>query len=166
MRSPASARGLLLLAVVALGAATGCNAYLVNEGDPAAPILVQGRVVDSSGGGMSGARVEVWVGDYRDVQVGESVPIVYEGSFSAGLDGTFVVRLTPTPAMIELAGGDDGFVNFNLVVFANAPAPFAFQRELRGGTWAGEVPELIFGPDGVTGPGVDPGVPAPLPAGT
>lgn len=166
MRSLASARGMLLLVLVALAAGTGCNAYLVDEGDPSAPILVQGRVVDASGGGMSGARIEVWVGDYRDVQVGEVVPVVYEGSFSAGLDGTFIVRVAPTPAMIALAGGDGGSVNFNLVVFANAPAPFAFPRDVRNGTWAGDVPELIFGPEGVTDLGADPGVPAPAPLGT
>jgi hypothetical protein len=165
MRSPASARGLLLLAVVALGAATGCNAYLANEGDPAAPILVQGRVVDSSGGGMSGARIQVHVAEPNDMVGGVTVTNGYEATFSAGLDGTFVVRLAPSPALIAKAGASGTMVTVTLTVFANE-TPFAFRRELRNGTWAGAVPAFVFGPEGVIEPSGNPGTPAPAPIGT
>jgi hypothetical protein len=167
MRSRASARILRQLVAVALaGSVGGCSMYLSNEGDPAAPILVQGRIVDASGGGMSGAGVTLQVSDVDGVEDGESVPVVYQGQFSAGLDGAFTIRLAPTPELVALAARNGGFVNFSLVVFAGEAAPFGFPRELRDGTWAGGIPTFVFGPDGVTGPGVDPGVPAPEPAGS
>ena len=148
MRSLASARRALLLALVlAALAVAGCSAYLAEEGDPSAPILVQGRVVDASGGGMSGARVLVSV--EHSVTAGGTETIGYETTFSAGLDGTFVVRLAPDPELIERVGPSGGIVNVKLVVFAGA-APFEFQRELRNGTWVGAVPVFVFGPDGVT----------------
>ena len=161
MRSQASARAALLLVLAALTA--GCNAYLVDEGDPGAPILVQGRVVDSSGGGMSGARILVQV--EHSVRAGVTETLGYEGTFSAGLDGTFVVRLAPTPDLIEHVGPSGGVVKVTVAVFADA-APFVFQRQLRNGTWAGEVPTFIFGPEGVTEPSGNPGTAAPLPIGT
>ena len=157
MRSLVDARGVLLLALAALVLATGCNSYLVDEGDPSAPILVQGRVVDSSGGGMSGARILVQVSDERRADAGVTQTIGYEATFSAGLDGTFVVRLAPDPALIERVGPSGGVVKVTLVVFADA-APFAFSRELRNGTWAGAVPVFVFGPDGVSA--------SPAPLGT
>ena len=157
MRSPASARGALLLLLVAL-VATGCNAYLVDEGDPSAPILVQGRVVDASGGGMSGARILVQVAHERRTSAAAVTQTIgYEATFSAGLDGTFVVRLAPAPDLIENVGPSGGVVKVTLVVFADA-APFTFSRELRNGTWAGAVPVFVFGPDGVSA--------SPAPAGT
>ncbi len=149
MRSPARTRGLLLLVLATFATAAGCNAYLVDEGDPSAPILVQGRVVDASGGGMSGARILVQVADDRDVRIGEAAPVAYEGTFSAGLDGTFVARVAPTPALTALADATGGVVTVTLVVFAGS-APFAFPRELRNGTWAGDAPTFVFGPDGVS----------------
>jgi hypothetical protein len=154
-----------LLIVALLGSLAGCSAYLSEEGDPTAPVLVQGRVVDASGGGMSGAQVRVQVRDDAQAQVGQTVPVVYEGTFRAGLDGSFVVRLAPTPAMTALAGGDGGSVNFSLYVFADELRPFIFPRELRNGTWAGAVPEFVFGPDGVTEADAGSGVSAPLLAG-
>ena len=162
MRSLASARGVLLLVLAAL-ATTGCNAYLAEEGDLGAPILVQGRVVDASGGGMSGARILVSV--EHSVTAGVTETIGYETTFSAGLDGTFVVRLAPDPELIEHVGPSGGVVSVTLVVFADA-APFAFSRELRDGRWAGDVPEFIFGPDGVTTPSGEPWVSTLAPAGT
>ena len=161
MRSLASARGVLFLVLAAL-ATTGCNAYLAEEGDLSAPILVQGRVVDASGGGMSGARVLVSV--EHTVTAGVTETIGSEATFSAGLDGTFVVRFAPGPALIEHVGPSGGVVKVTLVVFADA-APFAFQRELRNGTWAGAVPEFVFGPDGVTTPGGEDGLPTLAPSG-
>lgn len=163
MRSLASARVLLGLVLTVLVTATGCNSYLVNEGDPSAPILVQGRVVDASGGGMSGARILVSV--EHSVRAGVTKTVGYEATFNAGLDGTFVVRLAPDPALIEQLGPSGGVVKVTLVVFADA-APFAFSRELRDGTWAGPVPEFVFGPDGVTTSGGEPAVPAAAPART
>jgi hypothetical protein len=160
MRSRASALGPLLLVLLALGIATGCNSYLVDEGDPNAPVLVQGRVVDASGGGMSGARIQVSI----EYSVSPAETIGYEATFRAGLDGTFVVRLAPDPELIEHVGPSGGVVSFKLVVFADA-APFTFQRELRNGTWAGAVPEFVFGPDGVTTPGGEDGMPTLAPAG-
>lgn len=148
MHSRAKARKLLLLVLAALVAVSGCNSYLVDEGDPNAPVLVQGRVVDASGGGMSGARILVRVVGSA-AEIGEAVPLVYEGTFSAGLDGTFVVRLAPTPALIAHASATAGVVNVTLDVFADA-APFAFERELRNGTWAGAVPAFVFWPGGVS----------------
>ena len=165
MRSQASARGVLLLALAALAATTGCNAYLVDEGDPSAPILVQGRVVDSSGGGMSGARIQVQVEHVGDTDNGVTQTVAYEATFSAGLDGTFVVRLAPTPELIAQVGASGGVVNVSLAVFANAP-PFTFPRELRNGTWAGAVPVFVVGPEGVIEPSGNPGTPAPAPIGT
>ena len=161
MRSPGSARGALLLVLAAL-VTTGCNAYLAEEGDPSAPVLVQGRVVDASGGGMSGARILVSV--EHSVRAGVLETVGMEATFSAGLDGTFVVRFSPAPEMIENVGPSGGVVKVTLVVFADA-APFTFQRELRNGTWAGPVPEFVFGPDGVTTPGGEDGLPSLAPAG-
>jgi hypothetical protein len=152
----------VLLLVLAALATTGCNAYLAEEGDLSAPVLVQGRVVDASGGGMSGARVLVSA-EYS-VRAGVTETIGYEATFSAGRDGTFVVRLAPDPALIEHLGPSGGVVKITLVVFADA-APFTFQRELRNGTWAGAVPEFVFGPDGVTTPGGQDGLPTLAPAG-
>jgi hypothetical protein len=43
---------------------------------------------------------------------------------------------------------------------------WAFPRELKAGSWAGAVPSILVGPNGVTEPGAEPGVEAPLPAGT
>lgn len=163
MRSLARALGVVLLVPAAL-IATGCNSYLVNEGDPNAPILVQGRVVDASGGGMSGARIEVQVADDRGAQVGDAVRIVYEGQFSAGLDGTFVVRLAPSPELAAHAVEAGGVVSVTLLVFADAD-PFTFPRELRDGIWLGDVPSFVFGPDGVTTPSGEPGVPSVAPSG-
>ena len=146
MRFRASGLATVLLATAALVTA-GCTAYLVEEGDPSAPVLVRGRVVDASGGGMSGARIVVRVADPA-VPAGDAAPL-YEGTFSAGLDGTFLARVAPTPALTAHAAARGGVVNVTLAVYAGAE-PFAFQRELRDGTWAGEVPAFLFGPDGVT----------------
>ncbi len=161
MRSRASARGALLLVLAAL-VVTGCNGYLVDEGDPGAPVLVQGRVVDASGGGMSGASIVVQV--EHDVDNGVTT-LGSEARFRAGLDGTFVVRLAPFPEQIEKVGPSGGVVNVTLVVFADA-APFTFPRELRNGTWVGAVPEFIFGPEGVIEPSGNPGSSTPAPTGT
>jgi hypothetical protein len=166
MHWPGSRPALLrLLLVVVLGTLTGCSAYLSEEGDPRAPVLVQGRVVDASGGGMSGAEILVQVPDHARGQVGDTVPLVYEGRFRAGLDGAFVVRLAPTPALTAFAGGDGGSVSFSLYVFAEPVEPFSFSRELRAGAWVGEVPTFVFGPDGVTEQGAEPREHAALLAG-
>lgn len=115
---------------------------------------------------MSGAEVRVQIGDHAGARPGEPVPVVYEGRFRAGLDGAFVIRLAPTPELTTLAREGGGFVTVSLSVFADEVRPFAFPRELRDGTWAGQIPTFVFGPDGVTEVGSEPGAPMPAPAET
>ncbi len=160
--------GRLVPALWLVAILAGCSGYLTEEGDPSAPILVRGRVVDASGGGMSGAGIHLTAFENPGgAAPGVAVPAVYDGEFRAGLDGTFTIRLAPTPALTELAKNNGGFVNFTLVAFrGGAASPFAFPRELVDGTWAGAVPSFVFGPNGVSETGVDPGLPAPIPAAT
>ena len=141
----------LALAAIVVLVGAGCTAYLAEEGDAAAPILVQGRVVDASGGGMSGATLRLQAdADLGDAGVGEVVPTVELGAFRAGLDGTFVVRLAPTAQLKALADRNGGAVIFTLVAFEGVTVPFPFSRDLHNGMWAGEVPTVEFTPNGVT----------------
>ena len=152
MRSRASRLRLLLVALATL-ATGGCTSYLVDEGDPAAPILVQGRVVDASGGGMSGATVELQADAEMDTDAGEATALMELGSFRAGLDGFFVVRLAPSAELTARADKNGGAVLFTLVAFEGPTFAFPFSRELRNGTWVGEIPTVEFTPNGVTGGG-------------
>jgi hypothetical protein len=157
-------RILAALALVVLTtAASGCGLFSQGQGDPAAPIVIQGRVVDRAGQGVAGASIQLTVHDYASVEVGQVVPVVYSGSFSAGSDGTFALRLLPTPGLVALAEANGGFVNFDLIAQAR---PWAFPRELNAGTWAGDIPTIVISRDGVAEPGGDPGVTVPPPEGS
>ena len=168
MRSPARV-WIGAFALGALGALVAACSYLPGaQGDPNAPVLIRGRVLDADGNGIGGAGLQVMVSDLDNVQVGQNARVVYQERFSAAADGSFAIHLAPNAELVAAAARNNGFVNFDLIVSApnRPPWPWAFPRELEAGTWAGEPPSIEAGPDGVTEPGADPGVPAPLPAAT
>ena len=145
-----------------------CAGVAGSQGDPAAPVLVTGRVVDASGNPVSGARLQLSILDYEHSELNQPVPVVFSETYSANLDGTFALHLAPTPAIAAKGETNGGFVNFDLVVLASDTSfitAWGFPRELSGPGWAGEIPTVVLAPLG-SGPNNPPGVPAPLPAET
>ena len=142
------------LATAMLVAVTGCGGGLPGaQGDAAAPVLVSGRVVDAAGAPVGGAPIQLVVNDYgANIPVGGVVPNVFQASFTANVDGSFAIHLAPTPELLAFAQEEGGFVNFNLYSArpGQAPAVWAFPRELIGGTWAGDIPAVELHPIGST----------------
>ena len=149
-------------------AAAGCGLIPMGQGDPSAPVVVSGRVFDADAKPVGGATIQLVVNDYgAAVNVGDTVPTVYQQSFSAGPDGTFSLHLAPTPELLAFAAKEGGFVNFDLnASIGTTAARWGFPRELSGGAWMGDVPFVELRPIGSGVPGQDPGVPAPEPAAT
>jgi hypothetical protein len=165
-------RGLLtLLPLLALCLLTlaACAGVPGNQGNPSEPILVAGRVVDDGGAPIRGAGLQLSVLDHSRAIIGQPVPTIFRASFTTGLDGAFAIHLAPTPELRAFGAANAGFVNFDLIALApdsSVVFPFAFPRELAGNGWAGEAPSVVISPSGVTEPGADPGVEAPLPVRT
>jgi hypothetical protein len=139
------------LAVFALVVAVAaCAGTIGGQGDPAAPVLIAGKVLDAGGNPIGGATLQVVVNDYGAApNVGDRVPQVFQASFTANVDGTFSIHLAPTPELIAFASKEGGFVNFNLYAVGPNSAlitPWAFPRQLENGTWADAVPSVELRP--------------------
>jgi hypothetical protein len=145
-------------------AVLGCGVIPLGQGNPAEPILVSGRVLDSQGRAVGGARIDVQVNDYgAAINVGDGVPIVYVQSFKANPDGTFEIHLAPTPALVAFADRQGGAVTFNLYAYVGSSvAPSAFTRFVKGDAW---VDEPVLSIDLRPIPG-RPGIPTPMPGAT
>jgi hypothetical protein len=141
----------LALGAICLAAVASCGLLSAAQGNPADPILVRGRVLDASGAPVGSAPLQLVVnGDAANVPVGGVVPMVFQASYTANLDGSFAIHLSATQALADLAAGNGGFVNFSL--YAPGPghslASWAFPRQLTSGSWAGDVPEVDLKPIG------------------
>lgn len=157
------------LAPLALSVLAACTTGVPgNQGDPAAPLLIRGKVVDASGKPIGAAALQVEVFDIERSQVGQPIPLAFHQTYTANMDGTFAIHLSPTPDLAAKAGTNDGYVNFNLVVISpdqSVVYPFGFHRRLVGTAWVDDLPDVVLTPTGPR-PASDPGVPAPLPAAT
>jgi hypothetical protein len=133
-----------------LVALAGCSFLPGNQGDPSAPVLVTGQVLDVNGQPAAGAQIQLSVFDDQKAVVGQRVPTAYEGSFTAGGDGSFVLHLAPTPELIAVGGRNGGFVNFQLIGNLGSPqiSFWGFSRELRAPGWADDPPRVVLRPAG------------------
>jgi hypothetical protein len=159
----------MALALLVGAMLAGCSLVPGNQGDPSAPVLVTGRILDAAGAPVGNAFLELQVFDDANVEIGQTVPIVFHQSFTANADGTFTLHLAPTAELRAFGTKNGGFVNFQLFGAApnHAPIfPFAFSRDLGPAGWADAAPIVTISPNGIDQQGEDPGVPAPLPAET
>ena len=159
------ARGLAV--AIAIGVA-GCGfGSASGQGDPAAPLLVRGKVVDAAGVPIGGARLQVEVRDMERSQVGQPIPLVFQATYTANADGTFAIHLPPTSAIAAKAATNGGYVTFHVTVISPDQAvafPFGFERRVGASGWLDEAPELRAGPTGIGGSGAGPLLPVPQPA--
>jgi hypothetical protein len=152
-----------VFAVAAL-VTTGCVAVPGNQGNPNAPVLVTGRVVDREGKPIGGTLLELQLLEDVGHDLGQAQPAVFSATFTTSSDGTFAIHLAPTPALTAVANRNGGFVDFDL--FATIPhdvvLPYVFLRQLAGSDWADAPPNILFDPNGS---GEEPPVTLPPPAG-
>jgi hypothetical protein len=129
-----------------------CTLNLVGQGDPAAPVLITGKVLDAAGIPVGGATLQLVVNDYGAAQnVGDRVPQVFQASFTANADGTFAIHLAPTPELVAFGAKEGGYVNFNLIAIgpnSTLIMPWSFPRQLAGGggAWADAAPTVELRP--------------------
>ena len=137
--------GLLLGAIGA-----GCSFVPAAQGDPNAPVLVTGRVLDVHGVPVANATMVLVVNDFgRAVNVGDVVPVVFQQTFVSNPDGSFTIHLAPNAALESFAAKNGGSVNFELMGrIGNLPAVWAFPRELTGQLWSDELPFVELRPIG------------------
>jgi hypothetical protein len=140
-------RVLVLVALASLIA--GCLGANPSQGDPSAPVLVRGVVLDAAGQPVGGAPLTLSVSDWTaELQPGDSVPVLFSRQYTARPDGGFEIRLWPGDVLREAGGGPVEFINFDLAGMArpNQVGLWAFPREVRGAYWTGEVPEVTLRP--------------------
>jgi hypothetical protein len=131
--------------------ATGCAGAVPNQGDPSAPVLVKGSILDAAGKPVGNVTLQLEVFDLTAAPVGQRVPLAYHAMFGNQLDGTFAIHLTPTPELTAFSQQNGGFVNFHLMAIYPGDQlliPSGFPREIAGNAWAGEVPTLELKPQG------------------
>ena len=138
------------------------------QGDPGAPVLIRGQVLDATGGPLGGAVLSLTVKDFANVEVGDAVAVLFNADFVAGGDGRFEIHLAIDPGLSEVAASNGGFVNFDLTVLlpdrSGMVFPFSFPRDVVDGAWAGAVPGVTISPNGFTEPDGEPAVTVPPPA--
>jgi hypothetical protein len=140
-----------MLAAAVMVAVAGCTGGLPGtQGDPGAPVLVRGRVVDAVGAPVAGAVIEVYVRDYENSEIGVAVPTVYHESFTANLDGSFEIHLGLVPRLRDFTTErQEAFVNFSVIaMISGGVGVWNFPREIENGTWAGEAPDIELRPIG------------------
>jgi hypothetical protein len=153
-----------LLAALAIAA---CGGLPGAQGDPSAPVLVRGRVVDANGSAVAGAAIQLEVFDEAHAQVGQAIPDVFRQTYTSGLDGTFEIHLLPPADLAAFAKANSDYVNFSAIALTADGAfigPFGFSRQIVLGSWAGAPQSFVVGPKGIQQPGNL--VPVPLPAQT
>ncbi len=120
------------------------------QGDPIAPVLVRGVVVDPSGQPAGGAALELSVSDWTaDLEPGDVVPVLFARQYRAHADGTFEIRLWPGDVLSEAGVSQAPFINFDLTALIPASrsgARWSSPREISGARWAGEVPDVTLRP--------------------
>lgn len=132
----------VLVTVVGLAVAA-CGALSGGQGDPSAPVLITGRVLDARGIPVGGATLQLEVFDDTNAQVGVRIATVFEASYTAAIDGTFSIHLAPPPELVAFSTKNNGYVNFQVIAIApdrSLISPFAFPRQLQAGVWADEIP--------------------------
>jgi hypothetical protein len=159
--------GLIAFGAV-VAALAGCLPGALNQGNPAEPVLISGRVEAADGRPVGNAQLLVNVfGDSRNAAPGTYVGNVFEQTFAAGPDGTFTLHLAPTPGLRAAGLANGGFVNFQVTAIWGSPETiglFAFPRELGGQGWADAAPTIVLRPIGApVQPQVDPNMPVPQP---
>jgi hypothetical protein len=145
-------RHVRALALVALVAA-GCAGLPGNQGAPDAPLVVRGTIYNKLGVPYSGADLELKVVDVRGAQDGQLKPLALNARFTSSVDGTFAIHLAPTELLSELAAGNGGSVEFELVGSFPEESripPFTFSREVSGSGWAGTAPVAELRPPAPT----------------
>jgi hypothetical protein len=130
-------RALALVAFGLLLVSSACGVVpTTQQGDASAPILVNGRVVDADRAPIPNGVVRLFV--TSDAATSEAD--LFDETYAANADGSFEIRLAPTPALVAFAAGHDGYVHFQLMpVGVPASHPLVFRRKLGSGTWLEDV---------------------------
>jgi hypothetical protein len=134
-----------LAALVALG----CAGAPGNQGAPDDPVVVRGTIFNKFGAPYAGADLELKVVDDRNAQVGQVPPLALNARFTSNLDGTFEIHVAPSDLLTELAAGNGGSVDFNLVGSFPGESripPVTFARQVAGTAWAGAAPVVELRP--------------------
>ncbi|HXI44740.1 MAG TPA: hypothetical protein VNH13_00385 [Candidatus Acidoferrales bacterium] len=163
----------LFAAIVLAGAAAlGCEGTPVAtldpnaQGDPSAPLLIRGQIVDAAGRPIAGAQLGLSVSDFAHSQVGQPVKVLFNRTFIAAADGTFALHVAADATLAAIANTNGGYVNFDLLALTpdgRVVRPFAFPRQVAGAGWAGDVPTVVINPNGYEDVG-NPAVTVPPPA--
>jgi len=128
------------LAAVLAAVLAGCSSLSVT--DLMGQMLVSGRVVGRNGQPLANPSLRLFVFDAALPDAPPPFPQgnVFLGEFIGGPDGSFELRIGPTPGMIAYAERHDGRVDFKLFVEPEAPNGIGiesldFHRQLRDGHW-------------------------------
>lgn len=141
-----------------LGALALCLACLGTppQGDPVAPVLVRGVVLDAAGQPVGRALVQLQVSDRSsegDAVEGGEAPSAgnaagrrFQRDYRAHGDGRFEIRLWPGDVFRETGGQPAAHVNFQLRASSDAvpSGRHSFRREVGGSRWAGDVPDVTL----------------------
>lgn len=144
-----TARVVVALVLALAFAACSGDGPAPTASDSIAPVMVRGKVVDSTGTPISTKYLQVSIFDTANSQVGQPVPMVYDAQYVVGIDGTFEARVPITPEITRYAAAN-GAANFMLMAVGTDGTiiTFGFPREIKLGQWAGEVPFVTLRPDG------------------
>ncbi len=125
--------------------ALACGVLPATQGDPAAPVLVNGTVVDAEGGRVAGATILVEILDDANAPVGRE-SVVWRSTYTANLDGTFSIHFAPSSELEAFSMEKySGFVNFHITAIApdsSRSQPLRVTRELKAGGWADNVVDI------------------------
>src|SRR5690242_10755476 len=119
-RSPEPRRGRLaaiaaLLLVLVAGGLAACGGAQATPDDGLPPILIRGKVLDSTDTPVPTKVVQISLLDHAGAQVGQPVTVIYQGQFGIALDGSFEARVAITPEIDAFAATTDHVASFDIV---------------------------------------------------
>ena len=142
-RSPYVAVGAV--GVVSAATAAGVTYALVHHQGRAAhpapaPIVLTGSVRDSKGHPVANATLRLSASDDGNAKVGQTIPVVALASSRTDALGRFTFRQSKSvPIIRKLASENDGWVNFDVMISAQAGfMPWAVPRRIGPNGWVTE----------------------------